>query len=152
MANGERILGAVFGLLGLTWVVMALDLPYMGDFAPGSGFLPLWLGIALVTLSGIFLATTWKKHPPASGDDRPLPPGARRKTALIMVGLFVCVGMLDLAGFAVSVAVYLFYLVKIVERHTLLAAFCVSIGTTLSLVLIFRTWLRVPFPEGPWGF
>jgi hypothetical protein len=152
MANGERILGAAFGLLGLAWVVMALDLTYMGDFAPGSGFLPLWLGIALVTLSGIFLATTWKKPPPAGGDLRPRPSGARARTAFISVGLFVCVGMLDLAGFAVSVAAYLFYLVKIVERHSLLAALCVSIGATLSLILIFRTWLGVPFPEGPWGF
>jgi hypothetical protein len=28
----------------------------------------------------------------------------------------------------------------------------VAAGSSLALTLVFRTWLGVPFPVGPWGF
>lgn len=152
MANGERILGAAFGLLGLLWAVMALDLTYMREFAPGSGFLPFWLGVALVLLSGSFLYTTRNKPAPSVPGDTAPPRAAWGKTTSILLGLFVCVGVLDWVGFVVSVTAYLFFLVKVVEGRSLVSAAGVSLGTTVSLYLIFRTWFGVPFPEGPWGF
>lgn len=152
MANGERILGAAFGLLGVLWAVKALDLTYMREFAPGSGFLPFWLGVSLAALSGIFLFTTRKKPAPSGGEGMGSPRAAWRKTASILLGLFVCVGMLDWVGFMISVTAYLFYLVKFVERRSWVAALGVSIGTTLTLFLIFRTWLGVSLPKGPLGF
>jgi hypothetical protein len=152
MANGERILGGAFGLLGLLWAVMALDLTYMRDFAPGSGFLPLWLGVALVLLSGAFLYTTRKTPAPSNSEDTPLPFAAWGKTASILLGLFVCVGVLDLVGFLVSVTAYLIFLVKVVEGRGCVQSLGVSLGTTVSLFLIFKTWFGVPFPVGPWGF
>lgn len=152
MVNGERIFGAAFGLLGVLWAVKARELTYMGEYAPGSGFLPFWLGISLAALAGIFLFTTRKKPAPSGGEGVALPVAAWGKTASIMLGLFVCVGVLDWVGFVLSVAAYLLYIVKFIERRSWVAGLGVSIGTTLTLFLIFRGWLGVPLPEGPWGF
>ena len=63
MAWGERILAAAIGLFGLVWIVQASKLSYWGEFAPGSGFLPLWLGIALVALVVIFLVQSFRAAP-----------------------------------------------------------------------------------------
>ncbi len=38
------------------------------------------------------------------------------------------------------------------ERLPVVASLAVSAGSALVLTLVFRTWLGVPFPAGPWGF
>ncbi len=151
MPRGERLLGAAFGALGLLWVVKSLDLTYMGDFAPGSGFLPLWLGIALVALSAIFLVGARQKAP-TGAETAPPSSGVWRKTVPILLGLFVCVAVIGWLGFVVPVTAYMIFLIRYVERRSWLATLAVSLGTTLCLFLIFKAWLGVPFPEGPWGF
>ncbi len=156
MPRGDRLLGAAFGALGLLWVVKSLDLDYMGDFAPGAGFLPFWLGTALAVLSVIFLVKPRKAVPDDSKAEPPdaaaAPPGAWRKTLSILIGLSVCVGTIGWLGFVVPVSALLLFLVKFVERRSWRAAIAVSAGTTAGLFVVFSTWLGVPFPKGPWGF
>lgn len=144
--RGEAVMGALFGVLGAAWIVGALDLTYMGDFAPGSGFLPFWLGIALVGLSALFV---WRK---LRSPGEAAPAGGWRKTAAIAGGLAVCVGVIEALGFVVSVAAYLVFLTRFVEREPWRPALGVSLGTVAALFAVFRLWLSVPLPKGPWGF
>ena len=51
--RGGRVVRPVRAL----WIATALGLPYMGDYAPGSGFLPLWLGVCLLVLSAIHVVS-----------------------------------------------------------------------------------------------
>ena len=55
--RGEIVGGALCTLFGALWIATALGLPYMGDFAPGSGFLPFWLGACLVVLSAFHVVS-----------------------------------------------------------------------------------------------
>jgi hypothetical protein len=49
--RGEIIAGALCLLFGVVCIATALGLPYMGEFAQASGFLPLWLGACLLAFS-----------------------------------------------------------------------------------------------------
>jgi len=151
MAGGERLLGAVFGALGVFWIFESLDLTYMGEFAPGSGFLPLWLGIALVSLAAIFLLRT-RSQP--SDDEWAAGPNYRfrRRTVPIALGLFACVASIGWIGFGVAIAAYLVFLVRFVEHYPWRMALAIGLGTAIGLHLVFQSWLGVPLPEGPWGF
>ena len=151
MLRGELITGAFFGLLGVFWIIGALNLPYMSGFAPGSGFLPLWLGIALVALSSIFILGRLRTARITDSHSTEILP-LQSRPVLIVLGLIVCIGMMETVGFVVAITAYLLYLTRWVERESWLASLGVSIGAALALHLIFRTWLSVPLPRGPWGF
>ncbi len=146
--SGERVLAGLFGLFGLFFAVEARDLTYMDEFAPGAGFLPFWLGLLLVALVIGFLFTTRPAGP--SGDG--VAPVDRRKVAAVALGLVACIAAIEWLGFAVSIAAYLLYLVRAVERRGWGLSAGVAVGTTLGLYLIFQAWLKVPLPRGPWGF
>jgi hypothetical protein len=157
MGRGELIMGAALGLLGLFWALVSLKLKYMSEFAPGSGFLPFWLGVALVVLSILFIIGRLRKgalNHAHTGDDSngdSLTPISGRPVA-IALGLIVCVGVIDYVGFIAAVTVYLVYLTRLIERESWLASLSVSAGATVVLYLIFHSWLGVPLPRGPWGF
>jgi hypothetical protein len=151
MATGERTIGVLLILVGIVWMTESLTLTYMSEFAPGSGFLPFWLGALLVGLSLLLVFQTFGAERAGPAEDA-APPGAWRKNAAIALGLVASVVAIEWVGFALAVAAYLVFLVRGVERRPWRAALGLSLGTTASLFLIFKAWLKVPLPTGPWGF
>jgi hypothetical protein len=144
--TGERVMAGVFGLAGVLWLSQALRLNYWGDFAPGGGFLPFWLCAILVALVVMYLVAsrfTPSSVEPAAHPRRPLAVGG---------GLVACIAVIEYLGFVVSIAAYIAFLTLAVERRPALQSAAVAIGAPVALFLIFKTWLRVPLPLGPWGF
>jgi hypothetical protein len=76
----------------------------------------------------------------------------RNKILKILGGLVVTIGIFEIVGASLAIFSLLFFLIKIVERRSSLQALLVSAITTLILHLLFKTWLGVPLPAGPWGF
>jgi hypothetical protein len=150
MARGERIMAMVFGFLGLFWVFKANDLTYADAFAPGPGFLPTWMGTGLVVLVATFLFGT--RSVPSAPEGPTSGAVSWHKTAAVAAGLLACIVVIDWLGFVVSILGMLVYLFRVVERLAWKTSLGVSVGATLALYLIFHTWLRVPLPQGPWGF
>jgi hypothetical protein len=150
MPLGERVFAGIIGLLGLFWIYQASRLTYWDGFAPGTGFLPLWLAVALVALVALLLLTQGARPAPAPAP--PQAPGRHRRAVAIMAGLAVSAVVLEFAGFVVTIGGYLLYLLAFVERRGPAQTGLVAGGTTLALFLIFHTWLGVPLPKGPWGF
>ena len=144
--TGERIMAGVFGLIGVLWVSQALRLRYWGDFAPGTGFLPFWLGAILLVLVVLYLIAS--RFTPSTVEAaihpwRPLTVGG---------GLLACIAVIEYLGFVVSIAAYIAFLLLVVERRPAAQSAAVALGTPVVLFLLFKTWLRVPLPLGPWGF
>jgi hypothetical protein len=150
MALGERVFAGLIGALGLFWIAQSLRLRYWADFAPGSGFLPLWLSVILVALVALFLVESFVRPAAASApSDQPARPG---RVVAILAGLVVSAAVFEQVGFAAAVGADLVFLLAVVERRSWLETVGVAGGTVLFLHLVFRTWLRVPLPAGPWGF
>ncbi|MGH6816068.1 MAG: tripartite tricarboxylate transporter TctB family protein [Hyphomicrobiaceae bacterium] len=148
MANGERILAASIGLFGIVWIWQSRRLTYWGEFAPDAGFLPFWLGGALVVLSAVFLIGSFRQTPPV----QQLPTVRRSKAPAIALGLFACIALLEWLGFVAAIALYLVFLIGVVERRSPVETLTVPPISTFALWLVFGWWLRVPLPKGPWGF
>jgi hypothetical protein len=144
--TGERLLATAFAVLGLLFAVKAVELKYMDEFAPGAGFLPLWLALVLVALVVGFLVST------RTAKQMETVPPAGRKVLAVSAGLAACVALIEWLGFAVAIAAYILYLLRGVERRSWASAVWLAAGTTSALYLIFKVWLAVPLPEGPWGF
>ena len=144
--TGERILASAFAAFGLLFVLEARHLEYMGEFAPGAGFLPFWLGLILVALVIGHLVTTRKEVAERTESS------SGRKVLAVSAGLAACVALISWLGFAAAIAAYLLYLARWVERRSWALSVGLAIITTLILYLVFRLWLGVPLPRGPWGF
>ncbi len=144
---GELALAGFFAAVGIFWIVTAAKLSMWDGFSPASGFLPLLYGVLLVGLA--IAATVVDVF--GSGDntegqtpiDRPM---------LILLALAAGVAGIDHAGFFASMFLAMLFLFRIAERLPLASSFATAAGTALVLTLVFRTWLGVPLPAGPWGF
>lgn len=145
---GELLLGAVFVGTGAFWVAVAAGLPLWEGFAPATGFLPLAYGILLAVLG---VAATLADAAPTDGNDdrREAPVG---RPLLVLLALGAGVAGIESAGFFASMFLSMLFLFAVVERRPPMAATVVSAVVSLVLTLVFRTWLGVPFPAGPWGF
>jgi hypothetical protein len=154
MPWGERVFAGLIGAIGLLWIYLSAGLTYWEGFAPGSGFLPMWLGIVLAALVALLLAKEGLRIAAASPAPAPAPsvPGRHRRIAAIMLGLAVCAAALEFIGFVAAVGGYLLYLLAYVERRGAAQTALIAGGTTAILYLLFHTWLGVPLPAGPWGF
>ena len=144
--RGEIVAGVLCALFAVLWIATALGLPYMGDYAPGSGFLPLWLGVCLLGLSVIHVVSCARS--PAADT----PAGHWRKVVAVTLGLVVCVAVIEPLGFVVAVGAYLLFLLRGVEKEPWRTSLGVTGGAIAVLFALFRVWLHVPLPKGPWGF
>jgi putative tricarboxylic transport membrane protein len=146
-APGEIILGLAFVGVGLFWLATALKMQLWDGFAPASGFLPLIFGVLLVFLAAA--AVLFESH---SGDPSSEAAGPIARPLQVIAVLAVGISGIEYAGFFASMFVMMFVLFKVIERLPLVQSLMASVGSALVLTLVFRTWLGVPMPSGPWGF
>jgi hypothetical protein len=147
-ALGEIALATAFAAVGVFWMATAASMPLWDGFAPGSGFLPLVYGGLLTVLAGGVVAAGMLVGKRNEG-------GARepvRKPAMV-AGLLACgAASVELLGFVAAIFAMLFLLYAVVERRPLMLSLIVSGLTATILSVVFRSWLGVPLPLGPWGF
>ncbi len=146
-APGEILLGLAFIGVGAFWIAAALKLPMWEGFAPASGFLPLIYGVLLIGLSAAALLVEARSAEHAGEASAPI-----GRPMIVIASLAAGVAGLETAGFAVSMFLTMFFLFKAAEKLPLLPSLLASSGTAAVLTLLFRTWLGVPLPKGPWGF
>jgi hypothetical protein len=145
--RGEIILGLAFAGVGAFWILTAVKLPIWDGFAPSSGFLPLIYGVLLIGLS--IAALLLESHGGGTTDN---PAGTIQRPLVVIAALAVGVAGINLAGFSVSMFLTMFFLFKVPEKLPVIPSLIVASVSALVLTLIFRSWLGVPLPIGPWGF
>ncbi len=143
-ASGEIVLALTFVAVGGFWIVSAVRLPLWDGFAPASGFLPLIYGVLLV---GLAAAALLLEAQGASDDAAPM-----SRPLLVIAALAAGIAGIEPAGFAAAMFLAMFFLFKVAEGLPLLPSLAASACSAAVLTLIFRTWLGVPLPKGPWGF
>jgi putative tricarboxylic transport membrane protein len=145
LLNGDVGLALLFAGLGVVWLIGSFGLPFWEGFAPQSGFLPFFYGVLLTGLALTILVGAFFEADRA-GDEQPI-----GKPILILVALTAAAVGVEVAGFGLAVFLLLLFLFAAVERLPVLRSVIVAGATTAALILIFRTWLSVPLPSGPFG-
>jgi putative tricarboxylic transport membrane protein len=117
---------------------------------PGSGFFPVWLGLALGALAALLLVRA-VREPDAGPAWLPRGHGAAR---LIVVVLATAgfIALMPVLGMVLGTAVFLGVLLKALEGHSWRATLGVAVGMAVANWAVFAKWLKVPFPVGVLGF
>jgi len=142
---------AILLVFGLIAVSQARTLRLGSIVAPGPGFFPLCLAVAFslacVGLLVIAARAPAAPAPPASGAD-----AAGRLEAVGTVGALAAYALvLESLGFRLSTFGLLLFFFTALQRQRWLVALVAAAGTALVIDLVFRRWLGVNLPSGPWG-
>lgn len=159
MRVADTVAALCVGLLGATVIAMARQLPYEADYGPGPGFLPLWLGVALVTLS-VFLLRESRVTP--ASDDAALAaipanqpgflqfgPGALTPWLVFLVSTVIVSVLFERLGFALAIGLFMFVTMRWVAKLSWLGTLLFTVLSPLMLYILFLRLLMVPVPLGP---
>ncbi|MBI1735179.1 MAG: tripartite tricarboxylate transporter TctB family protein [Candidatus Rokubacteria bacterium] len=120
---------------------------------PGPGFFPLVLASALLLVALALLVQALRAPRPARDAAAPVSaPAARLRPALTLVALVGYVFLMEPAGFTLATAALLAVLFTIVAPSRWPLALGGSVVAAGAVYVVFRLWLRVQLPAGPWGF
>jgi len=140
---------SVVAWLALGGVVLndSLKLSYLAEYGPGAGFLPFWLGVAImigavgIALESMLLRTDEAKLILPSKQ-------ASRQLVLVIVALFLFIFLIERAGFSLSVGLLFLFLLGVVERRGWLFSLVVAGISGGFFWFIFERLLQMSLPSG----
>ena len=114
---------------------------------PGPGFVPFFLGMAMVLLS---VLSYLEISPIAAGEK--MNDGREKKPILLIFGgLILYLALMDLLGFYVSTFLLLMYLMRTCGEKQYWRSLWISGVTVVVVYLVFFKLFIIPFPEGLLG-
>lgn len=144
----NRVASLGFCALGLVVIAESLRLSLNGFRDPGPGFVPFFLGLALVLLSAAsFFHPDGKSFAEAFRDD----PGAGRVVPFTFAALIGYLALLETLGFLLDTVLLLYCLVKLAGEPNSRRAATISIAAVLVVHVLFVRLLQIPFPRGVFG-
>ena len=131
-------------MAGIAVVFFSSRLTYYSEFGPGPGFLPLWLGIALVGSAIYLVGDFLRKHAKAESFFKP-----RTKQCIIMFILIVIAFLLlPWLGFSIGFALLAATAMRIMGRHRFIVCGITAVAIAIGIYFIFDQWLGIPLPTG----
>lgn len=148
MTGRDRAAAAVLLAFGLIALEEARKLRLGSIARPGPGFFPVVLAAAFSLVCVALLVVALRTS------DTTAPPGARLgwpKVVATMATLFVYAFALERVGFVITTFVLLLFFFKALERQRWATALAGSLATAFVTYLVFKVWLQVQLPAGPWS-
>lgn len=143
----DRVSGSVLVLFALAVMWESRLLP-LGTFRqPGPAYIPVLLGILLLVFGASLVLT---------GGRAPLLSSVRwtewgHALAILGASIFSVIAI-ERLGYRLTVFLVLGFLVKLVEKRGWALSLALAFGLSFASFFLFYTILRVPLPQGPFGF
>jgi putative tricarboxylic transport membrane protein len=152
MNKAEAIAGALVFGTGLLLLIYASRLVYLVENVPGPGFLPLWLGIGILTTGGILMAKAFRPAPAdALRIEWPQRPGWIQ-IAVMLGSLALALYVLEPFGFLLTASLFIACLMFSLGVRAWPKLIGVPIVAAVVLHVVFVVWLGVPLPMGVLSF
>ena len=146
MRRRELTAAAVLLTFGFFAVTQARGLRFGSVAAPGPGFFPLCLAIALCLAGLGLIVQAWRAAPAAAVASTA---GVRRSAIAGTLGaLLVYALVLEWLGFPLATFALLVFFFRVLQRQSWLVVVTGSLATSLLSYLVFKTWLGINLPGG----
>ncbi len=118
-----------------------------GDFGPGPGFFPFWIGCGIAVLSALWLAQLVFQRASVSPEAfLPTREGAA-KLALVVGALVDVVLLLRPIGFNLAMLGLLLVLFFAIDRRHVVAKLVIAVAASFGVHWLFEHALGVPLPD-----
>lgn len=150
MMRRDRVAATALLIFGLAAAFEAHRLAIGDPARPGPGFFPFGLGVTL----GIVAIGLMLQRAPADGRPRGIPsePLRRDKVVLTLLGGLGYALVVESLGFSATTFAFLLFLLTVIEPQRRLTSVVISAVTAAASYVVFKVWLVVQLPVGPWGF
>ena len=143
----DRVSASALVVFALLVIWESRQLP-LGTFRqPGPAFIPILLASLLLIFAG-FLILTSGRAPLLSSINWT---EWRHALAILAASLFSVFAM-ERLGYRLTVLLVLGFLVKLVEQRGWILSLSFAFTLSFGSFFLFYTLLRVPLPQGPFGF
>ncbi len=150
--NNDQASAMLWVILGLVIALVSTQYGLGTPESPGTGFMPFLAGLAIFFFAGIGAVHGWVKRR-ESKPWRPVFSGVEwKKSFTVLAALVVYVLLLRPLGFTLCTALFIAFLMRVVEPQKWPVVAAGAIGTALGAYGIFELWLKAQLPRGPWGF
>ncbi len=147
MKKKNYLSGSFFLALAILLFLQTKGLVVWSETGPSEGFFPLVLSILLGFLSTVMMLLTYVQE---RGTPESLKIfGLKKKKFFYYLGSFVIFALVfSKLGFSLTLAGFMVFVLKIVERQTWKRALSVMILSVISSFLVFEICFTIPLPEG----
>ena len=149
MGGRDRGAAAVLLVFGLLALEEARKLRFGSLARPGPGFFPVVLAAAFSIVCLALLIHAIRTHDGVAAASGPRL--AWPKIVAAMAALLAYALVLEPLGFVGATFVLLLFFFKAIERQRWVSAVAGSLVTALVTYVVFKVWLHVQLPAGPWG-
>ena len=116
-----------------------------GPDGPQSGFFPFWLAVVVIAHSAAILIRAIRKR----SDERFATREQLRMVLTVLAPAAAMVALTHFVGLYVAGALYLFFYMRVVGRHSWMTTAGLALAIPLVTFLVFEKWFLVPLPKGP---
>ncbi len=142
----ERIAIVFWFLLGISVSLSAIKLRIGQVNNPGPGFMSFWAGLFLVVLYVLLGASRLRRG--RRKVSARFSPSVNRNLVITFFSLFCLASVFTTLGYLISVALFVFVLLKMTAPGKWLGPLLWSIGFSLGAYLLFSVLLRSELPRG----
>lgn len=133
---------------GLAAIVEARRLAVGEAGQPGPGFFPFWLAVAFTLVTAALFVLSFRSRQEVESVSEPV---RWRPLGLTFLSLLGYALALEPLGFLLATFLLMLVLFRSVEPLGWPAAVGGSLATSLLAYALFKVWLQVQLPAGPWG-
>lgn len=146
---GRLIIGIVFLIGSVGYLVMALGMPQGSLDSPGPGLFPVGVGIVSVVVSIIVILESVLRKGPSGAID--VPKGFERRQAFYFLGTFIMlVVLLPILGQYIASSLYVVLTLRLLGGLSWIRSVIFGIVMALAITALFGEVLSVPLPGGIW--
>jgi len=135
-------------LFGSVVTYSASQLPYRGEYGPGPGFLPLWIGIVLI---GCAIVTIIKAVRQYGQEKEGFVQAKTRWVGFVFVTLIVTFLLVRVLGLSLGLALFTGFTMRTAGRHGWILCLVTAVVTAAAVRVIFGVMLDLPLPKGVAG-
>jgi len=152
--NREKITGIFLFGLGLAVFLKSLTYPLGTLRKPGGGLFPFIASILLMGVSAVLAVQAFQGKELDKSSRTPFFPekGAPRRIILGFAALLGYRYLLPVIGFAPSTAAFIFFLSRVLGKHSWVMSIGFAALTALAAYYLFQVWLKIPMPRPVFGF
>ncbi|MEB4615217.1 tripartite tricarboxylate transporter TctB family protein [Leucobacter sp. M11] len=133
-------------VIGVITVFLSAELRFWTAFGPGPGFFPGAMGVLLIGLAALWAVET-KRRGFAIGESV-----HRSRVISILGSLIVLVVLMDVLGFQLSMALFLFFHLKILGKQSWVWTVGVTLIGSFGAFALFHSVLGVRLPTSSLAF
>lgn len=152
MKRGWQIAAVVLLATFAFFVFESYRLSLRDALGPGPGFFPFWLGLFAAALAVVLLAHLHLGRIDLGEEALTFDRGGVRSVVQVLAGLIVATALLDIIGFRFSMLLLITYLLVILGVRGWIAIAISGVVGSFGVYHVFFDLLKVPLPNGIFGF